>query len=89
MRRPSARKAAQVIASVNQDLQKTVTELDGMSEAQRGALFGEHAEQLQKAQMRLATSMQALAAKPELLSIISEEMKKMPMVKNTAKKRAR
>lgn len=77
----SARKAAQVIASASEDLKATAATLDSMPDAEKASIFASRATEMQTAQMRLATAMQGLAAQPQWMVAISEEMKKLPTIK--------
>jgi hypothetical protein len=73
-----ARKAAQVIASVSESMKESAAKVQGMPVMERSKVLAERAEDMQKAQRRLASAMQALATRPDLLQIVSEEMAKMP-----------
>lgn len=75
-----ARQAAQVIEAVRQDLEKTMSAMEAMSDTQKAMAFAQRASDLQKVQMRLATAMQSLAARPDLMRIIGDEMGKMPQL---------
>lgn len=74
----SARDAAQVIASVSQELEKSLSGLKEMSDAKKVMTFARNASELQRVQLRIAAAMQSLSVNPELLKIIGDEMNKIP-----------
>jgi len=77
----SARQAAEVIAVVNKDMEKTIAALQQMSDSEKALILSLRAEDLQKVQMRIASAIQKLASEPQYLRAISDEMQHMPSLK--------
>ncbi|PKP78809.1 MAG: hypothetical protein CVT81_02090 [Alphaproteobacteria bacterium HGW-Alphaproteobacteria-3] len=74
-----ARGVAHLIADAQKNMEEASKSLEGMSEAKKAMALAAHAQDMQKAQMRLATAMSKLATRDQdALRIISDEMGKMP-----------
>ncbi len=77
----SARRAAETIADINRDMAAVTESLKSMSEQDKAAALTARMEEYQRVQMRISNAMQALAAQPQLMRIINDEMRNMPGVK--------
>lgn len=78
----SARNAASKIAAIQEEMEKLTEEFEGSEMNQQRAymamMSGPRRNEMIQTQTRISTSMMKLMTQPELISIIQEEMEKIP-----------
>jgi hypothetical protein len=77
----SAKTAAKTIADVSTKLNRVTAEMEKMPKMERGMAFAGAMQEVSRVQMRVATAVQPLVAKPELMKLLGDAMKNIPKVK--------